>query len=177
MPYGKFPDISQKFIDEVFIRTESSINALDIISIYKAKKSNNKTEFREFQLIQYMTVRFLIMEFFALLDGSELSINLHKDKQGFHFKVQTAKLRKLFPSLSTNKFNKLNRELMTIIKRYDDLLSKLEWTRNYKIAHANISWFDINDNEIKVNKKFPIKRLNDFITEFQSFFVNIGFGV
>ncbi|MCX6757684.1 MAG: hypothetical protein NTZ44_02265 [Candidatus Nomurabacteria bacterium] len=174
-PYESFPKVSKDFIDEVFARTNLCLEAINLISSYQKRFPKNKVELNEFKIIKYISRYFIIVEFCSLFDGgSNLSINLQKQKNNFNIKVQKLKLKKLFPSLTTKQFNILHKRLESLVKQHKDLLFKLMWTRHNKVAHANVSFYEDSDEEMKYDKKI-ILNLKTFIEEFQFFFSEIGF--
>lgn len=173
--YATFPEISQEFIDEVFIRTKLCLDVLEVISTYQTKVHKNKQEFNEYRLIKYIAGRFIIIELFALFDGrGKLSIILQKDNNNLSTKVQTLKLKKLFPTLKTKQFNNLQKKLESLFRRHGDFISQLKWARNLKIAHAGISHFDDSYKNIKL-QNIPAKQFINFIEEFQLLFSSVGF--
>jgi len=174
-PYGNLSDISQEFIDEVFGRTMSCMDVLDLLSAYQKKVHKNSIEFKEFKLIKYIASRFIIIELFVLIDGKgKLSIKLEKDSNNFYTKVQTLKLKILFPDLEVEKFNNLQKRLNSLFRKYGDFISQLRWARNFKIAHAGVSYFDDSGKKIRL-QNIPAKQFKNFIEEFQSLFTDIGF--
>jgi hypothetical protein len=174
-PYLNFPEISQEFIDEIFVRTKLCLDSLEMISTYQTKLHKNKQEFNEFRLIKYIAGRFVIIELFALFDGrGKLSIMLGEDKNGLLTKVQTVRLRKLFPSLKTKQFLSLQKKLESLFRKHGDFVSQLKLARNLKIAHAGISYFDDSYKNIKI-QNIPSKQFINFIEEFQLLFTSVGF--
>jgi hypothetical protein len=175
IPYNSFPDISKKFIDEFCVRTDLCLKALIVLSNYKKKEHKTSSEFHEIELIKYITARFIVIELFALLDGnSDLSIYFHKNEKRTKIFIQPTKLKKLFPSLSERMFSILYKRLQLTINKHKDLLFKLDWTRNNKLAHAGISWFEKTKNEISPGR-FPVQETIDLITELQKIFSDVSF--
>lgn len=179
-PYYSLPTISQEFIDEVFMRTKLCLDALETFNLLIKEdvlidKKNSKNNLEKISLIRYIIGHFVTTEFFALFDGSSrLSLNLEKDKTRKVTKVQKLKLQKLFPSLSSSSLNKLHKKIQGIIKNNEDIFFKLMWTRHNKLVHANISFFEKNQEELKYNRVI-LTRLPKFLEDFQSVFTSVGF--
>lgn len=175
--YYNSPLITMEFIDEVFIRTLLSLEALDTLISYMEKVPKGKREVGEFKFIRYMSRHFAIVEFCALFDGkSRLSLKIEKDKDNLEIKIQSSKLKKLFPSFPKNKLNRLHEKLNSIFKKNKKLMFKLIWTRNNKIAHANISYFEFLNKEKEIEyRKSVIEDLKKFIEEIQFLFEGVMF--
>lgn len=174
IPYNSFPHISQTFIDEVFIRTHLCLNSIEIITRNKVERSI-KSQFHKLEFIDYVMVRFSIMEFQVLFDGnSNLSLSLHKNKKKNNLILQRAKLRKIFPTLQNDKFSILYNRIQDTLYKNKELMYQLEWTRNNKLAHASISWFDKNIMEIN-SRKFPLEQFRKLIEDFQNILIDICF--
>lgn len=175
--YYNSPLITIEFIDEVFIRTLLSLEALDTLISYMGKAPKEKKEIKEFKFIRYMARHFAVVEFCALFDGkSRLSIKIEKDKNNFKMKVQGSKLKKLFPSFPKNKLNKLRKRLDSILEKNKELMFKLIWTRNNKIAHANISYFEYFNKEKEIEyRKSAIEHFKKLIEKIQFLFEEIMF--
>ena len=173
--YYDLPAVSQEFIDEVFIRTKLCLDALEILSSVQKNTFKNKSELSKKELLSYMICNFVITELYALFDGSsKLSINLEKNREMTRINIQKMKLRKIFPSFSTIKLNILHKNIESLVVEYKDIILKLIWTRHNKSAHANISYFEHSDKELRYRKDF-VKRLPKFIEAFQLIFIKIGF--
>src|SRR3989344_920868 len=169
--YDQFPAISQEFVDEVFIRTTLALDALNFSPLYSANFSK-KEEYKKLKLIRYVTFRFAIVEFLALIDGSSrLSITLEKNIRENQIKVQKVKLKKLFPSLSNNKFGKLYKKIQSFFKKHRQITFDFLWNRHNRIAHANISWYEYEDKKFRRDR---VKNLKVFIEEFQFLFEGIS---
>lgn len=172
IPYDQFPTISQEFIDEVFIRTKLALDALDFLPPYSANLSK-KEEYNKLKLVRYITFRFAIVEFLALIDGSsKLSITLEKNVKENKIKVQKMKLKKLFPFLLNNKFNKLHKKIQSFFKKHQQITFDFLWNRHNRIAHANISWYEYEDKKLRRDR---VRNLKVFIEEFQFLFEGISF--
>lgn len=170
--YDQFPAISQEFIDEVFIRTKLALDALNFLPLHSANFPK-KEEYKKLKLIRYITFRFAIVEFLALIDGSSrLSITLEKNIKEDKIKVQKMKLKKLFPSLSSNKFGKLHKKIQSFFKKHRQITFDFLSDRHNRIAHANISWYEYEDKKLRRDR---VQNLKVFIGEFQFLFEGVSF--
>jgi len=182
--------ISDQFCNEVYYRTESAMNAIDILIYFRQTKK--ETAIKGLTLIThdlwrademrksilYISPRHALLEMATLIDGNgELSLHLSKQKKnGTHYKIQKDKLRKLFSSLDDHLFNILYTELSNLIKRNSHLIDRILKTRHERVAHAGKSSYEL-DKVMLSSVRFPKKKFYKFAMEFQGVIMRVCLAV
>jgi hypothetical protein len=165
-PYDQFPKISRDFSNEAIARVRSACGAIDILWDYQGKRPRSEIEYNQFRSICYIMARFAILELCTLLDGSgELSLVLHRDKRG-KYSVQRARLRRLYPSLSADQLNHLQRKLDELLAQNTSLVKRLLHSRHNRIAHARQSSYTF-DPMVLTSIRFPKQRCYQFAGKLQ----------
>lgn len=176
VPFEDFPEVSKDFVNEVDFRTRSALRAIDLLHIYRKKKPRSRDDFEEFKSVRYVMARFAVIELATLFDGvGKLSLVLHRSNSR-HYSVQTARLKKLFPSLSKTSCATLTTQLNNLLHIHSSLVHRLLDTRHSRIAHASISSYTLRRGHLS-SVRFPFARFERFVDGLRGIFLKVAFGL
>jgi hypothetical protein len=176
VPYDDFPDVSKDFVNETSFRMRSACRAIEILAEYKAKIPKTEIEYHQFKSIRYVMARFAVLEICAIFDKhGRWSLMLNKNQRG-KYRVQPARLKKIFPLLPVDQLEKLQSNLDYVVRKNSALIDRLLHTRHNRIAHAGRLNTKFDPLSL-ISVRFPKARCEKLASQIDAILMETTFGL
>lgn len=147
---------TRDFLSEIHYRVEMINNATDIVRSLEIKKHSSLTGLGG-KLLKSIICRDIISNFCSIVDGDKnsLSIKFSFNKNRTKVRIDKDRLKKLLPGIENSILEVIKDCLEIVFNKNISIFIKIWNTRNERISHSGVAYFNIDNKRHIVSRYFP----------------------